>query len=142
MSDLVAVAYVSSASHLLNEDELERLLLGARETNGAEQVTGVLLYNDGSFFQYIEGPPDGIDRVYKRIKNSSQHFGLMQLLQSSTTERNFKDWSMGFMRAPKSLVLRLAQASWDAMVSAREAKPNAGSGVTLLLAFWSKATKR
>ena len=142
MPDLVAVAYVSSASHLLNEEELERLLLAARQANEAEQVTGVLLYDDGSFFQYIEGPPDGVDRIYDRIRASRAHRGLIRLFRARIPDRNFKDWSMGFSRAPKRLVLSLAQASWESMVSAQQARPNAGSGVKLLLEFWSKAAKR
>lgn len=142
MPDLLAVAYVSSAAHLFNEEELERLLRAARQANEAEQVTGVLLYDDGSFFQYIEGPPEGVDRIYQRIKASREHHGLIQLLRAPIADRNFESWRMGFTRAPRSLVLSLAQASWESMVSAQKAKPKAGSGVKLLLGFWSTAAKR
>jgi Sensors of blue-light using FAD len=142
MTDLVAVAYVSSASHPFFEDELERLLVAARRANEAEEITGVLLYDDGTFFQYIEGPAEGIDRIYKRIKSTDEHHGLIQLFNRKVPERNFQDWSMGFTKAPKSLLLGLSQASWEEMVSTHKGKPNVGSGIKLLLEFWSKAARR
>ncbi|EHR70686.1 sensor of blue-light using FAD [Burkholderiales bacterium JOSHI_001] len=142
MTDLVAVAYVSSAAHPFFEDELERLLVGARQANESEGITGVLLYDDGTFFQYIEGPAEGIDRIYKRIKASHEHHGLIQLFNRKVHERNFQDWSMGFTKAPKSMLLSLSQASWEEMVSTHKGKLNVGSGIKLLLEFWSKAVRR
>lgn len=142
MSDLVAVAYVSSASHPFSEDELNQLLVGARSSNDAEQVTGVLLYDEGNFFQYLEGPVDGIERIYRRIKASKDHHGLIQLFSRGIPERHFQNWSMGFTKAPKSVLLSLSQASWEAMVSSYKDKPNVRGGMKLLLEFWSKTARR
>ena len=61
LADLV---YVSSASRLLNETQLRLLADDAAARNLECGVTGVLLYGDGSFFQYIEGPPASLEQVY------------------------------------------------------------------------------
>ena len=53
---LITVAYVSSATHLMTEDELAAILDVSRERNARDGITGLLLYSDGDFIQVLEGP--------------------------------------------------------------------------------------
>jgi hypothetical protein len=142
MPDLSAIVYVSSAIHLGSEAELERLLIGARTFNATAKVTGVLLYDAGSFFQYLEGPRQGIDEVYARIKASSLHHGIIQLQNHPIERREFASWQMGFVHAPRSLILSLSQASWVATLSSIGSGGNAGSGIIMLHSFWANSTRR
>ena len=57
MHQLRSIAYISSVTRALSDEELERLLVDARSFNESVGVTGVLLYNGNSFFQYFEGDP-------------------------------------------------------------------------------------
>jgi len=53
---LGCLIYVSSAQKALRYEELDSLLTEARERNQQLGLTGVLLYLDQTFMQYIEGP--------------------------------------------------------------------------------------
>jgi hypothetical protein len=142
MTPLSALAYVSSASAPMSEADLEALLASAREHNERVGVTGALLHHDGSFFQYVEGPADAVAEVYARVKVSSRHHGLIELFHRPVDRRLFDGWQMGFARAPRSLLLKLSQASWiGALTSATRSDPQA-VGVKLLLEFWRNAVGR
>lgn len=142
MPTLIALAYVSSASHSLSEAELEQLLHSARRHNERANITGALLYHDGSFFQYLEGPPTEVDAAYARIKASRQHHGLIQLMRRPIDGRHFDGWLMGFARVPRSLMLQLSQASWMHELSQVSAAADQSSGVKLLLGHWETLARR
>jgi hypothetical protein len=136
MHPLEAVAYVSSACGLPDEAHLEALLRDARAHNLNEGVTGALLFHDGTFFQYFEGPPEGVQRVYRRILRSPLHHGLIELMRGAVPERVFGRWSMGFARAPRSLVLQLSQTEWDRDRRRFLQAASLPAGADLLLDFW------
>ena len=52
---MIHLIYVCSASKEMTEDELLRLLEYARARNLKQNVTGMLLYAGGNFFQALEG---------------------------------------------------------------------------------------
>jgi len=136
---LASLAYVSSAVRKLNDEELSELLANARVFNAREGVTGALLHHDGSFFQYIEGPPEGLARVYGRIRRSSKHKGIIELFQQDVESRIFSVWHMGFAQAPRALVQELANAQWLSAVPSLQTSPSKSDGLKLLLGFWSGA---
>lgn len=138
---LVALAYTSSASGLLGDADLEALLEGARRANQEFDVTGVLLYDDGSFLQYLEGPPEGIAAVYERVRRSPLHSGIIELIRGPIPARVFSGWQMGFTRTPASAVLRLANASWKAQLRHDAATPalTDSEGFQLLRQFWDSS---
>ena len=137
---LTALAYVSSATHLLSEDELERLLETARQRNRIHEVTGVLLYNDGSFLQYIEGPPRGLAVVFQHIRQASQHQDIIELLDAPVAERIFPDWLMGFSQPTRAELLSMSQASWQSSFDEIKSQEAKSPGLTLLTGFWQRAT--
>jgi len=94
--DLDSIVYVSSAVRLLSLDEIGYLLKRARERNKEYGITGVLLYIGGNFMQYLEGPKDNLDLIYKIIQEDDQHTGVLLVSREAIEERQFSDWSMGF----------------------------------------------
>jgi len=94
--DLDSIVYVSSAVRLLSLDEIVYLLKRARERNKEYKITGVLLYIGGNFMQYLEGPKDNLDLIYKIIQEDDQHTGIIIVSREAIEERQFSDWSMGF----------------------------------------------
>ncbi len=139
MSSLVAIAYVSSATRLLTPGDLDALLLDARAFNAVAGVSGALLHQDGSFFQYIEGPEAGITQVYARIRCSRTHRGLIELVRAPVARRHFSAWSMGFAEPVTSELQAIAQARWHAQHQAVAAQEAATPGLALLLSFWRRA---
>jgi len=95
-SNLDSIVYVSSALRLLSLDEIGYLLKRARERNREYGITGVLLYIGGNFMQYLEGPKDNLDVIYKIIQEDEQHFGIIMVSREAIEDRQFSDWSMGF----------------------------------------------
>src|SRR3989344_5307690 len=72
---------------------MDRLLTGARSFNQACCVTGVLLHQGGNFFQYLEGPQEGVAQVYARIQRATSHHGLIELVNGPVEQRHFSAWS-------------------------------------------------
>jgi Sensors of blue-light using FAD len=131
---LECIVYVSSAVGRLADADLEAVLAKSRRRNQDQHVTGALLYHEGSFIQYFEGPPNGVADVYGHIRRSPLHCNIIELERTPVRERQFPAWLMGFTRAPKSTVLRLSGASWHSAV--HDAKQSRSEGMDLLLAFW------
>jgi len=95
---IYSLVYVSSAVELFTNDELEALLEKSRKNNHARDVTGMLLYKDGNFMQFLEGPRDNVVALSEKIKVDPRHHGMMVLLQEQKPERQFNEWSMGFKK--------------------------------------------
>ena len=135
-SALAAVAYTSSARGLPSDAALEALLVRCRQVNAEQAVTGALLYHDGNFFQYFEGPPAGVAAVYARVLRAPLHHGVIELARGPIAARAFDGWQMGFCRAPASLVLKLSQAAWTLQAEQLLEDRAASDGLALLLHFW------
>jgi hypothetical protein len=95
-TDLYHVVYLSSASHLLSDDELRAILSVSRRNNRERGITGMLLYSDGGFIQALEGPRDEVDALYKTIARDPRHGRIITLLEGPIDARNFPQWTMGF----------------------------------------------
>ncbi|HEY5718903.1 MAG TPA: BLUF domain-containing protein, partial [Gammaproteobacteria bacterium] len=62
---LYRLIYVSSATVELSLVQLNQLLQRARTKNAALEITGLLLYCDGSFLQLLEGPQGAVEQLYR-----------------------------------------------------------------------------
>ena len=96
MSDLIHIVYVSFSSTEMSEDEIIELLAEVRAKNKKQHVTGLLLHNNESFIQVIEGEKNTINRLYEKIKTDPRHENIVKLLEEPIHSRAFPDWSMGF----------------------------------------------
>jgi len=141
MSDLKAVAYVSRATRPMRNRDLEFLLIDARAFNERLKVTGALLHHDRVFFQYLEGPPESIARVYQRIKNSSAHEGVVELLNQPIATRQFARWHMAFTEAPLTTLQELTNDIWTMRLPAVNQPQVPSPGMQLLLTFWESARR-
>ncbi|GAC96740.1 hypothetical protein PHSY_004324 [Pseudozyma hubeiensis SY62] len=95
--DLIQVVYTSSArSRLMSIDEVKSILRASRANNTAKGITGLLLYRDGSFAQFLEGPAHAVDSLYDTIERDQRHHGVIRVLRQSVTKRDFRQWSMAF----------------------------------------------
>jgi hypothetical protein len=95
-SNLDSIVYVSSAVRLLTLKEINHLLQRARERNIEYEVTGVLLYIGGNFMQYLEGPKDSLDIIYRIIEEDEQHTGIILISREDLERRQLGDWSMAY----------------------------------------------
>ncbi len=93
---LVSIAYVSTATHPFDDASLSDLLAQSRRSNHEHDLTGMLLYRRGRFFQVLEGPKDAVDELMAKIGADERHADVRILLEERLDERRFEEWTMGF----------------------------------------------
>ncbi len=91
---LATLTYQSRAVNLLSEAELHSLLQTAQVRNKAANITGLLIYDKGRFFQCLEGPADSLAMVWDAIKRDPRHTDVELLGNSPTSNRFFANWDM------------------------------------------------
>lgn len=104
---LRCVVYVSSATRLFTDPELQMLLEQSRERNARQGITGMLLYKDGNFLQLIEGPEPAVRALHARIGTDTRHRHVITVFDEMVHERQCPDWSMGYVpaeRLPRSVL--------------------------------------
>jgi len=90
------LAYISTAVNLMSDGQLLEILKTARKKNDEHNVTGVLLYSEGTFIQALEGDPADVDVIFGVIEHDVRHKNVIKLIDKPLNTRNFPDWSMGF----------------------------------------------
>jgi hypothetical protein len=91
---LSKLVYRSRAVHPMSSVDVHNLTLAAQARNRAESITGLVLYDEGSFFQWLEGPAEGLGRVIRSISNDPRHTDIQVLDDRSAKKRMFTDWSL------------------------------------------------
>ena len=97
---LTQLTYISSAVTEDLGDEIDQILESSVRNNKQQEVTGVLLYAQGTFFQVLEGSSENVKDVYTRILKDPRHKTVTKLHEAEIEERRFAEWSMGWSRIP------------------------------------------
>jgi methanogenic corrinoid protein MtbC1 len=98
-----ALTYRSQATRPLESAALRTLLHTAKARNRGAGVTGMLLYADKQFFQWLEGPPESVARVWDSIRNDPRHHHVELIDQQHPSVRLFGDWDMKFVSRERTL---------------------------------------
>lgn len=93
---LAFLVYVSRETEAMTAEALTNLLSSAREFNFSRQITGMLLYRDGSFMQVLEGAKADICELFENIAKDSRHQKVDLLILEAAERRYFGEWSMGY----------------------------------------------
>ncbi len=93
---MIRLTYASTAIKDFSPENLLALLKTCRINNGAKNITGILLYSHGTFFQVLEGDEAAIDATFDSIKKDKRHKDVTLIEKLPITERAFPYWSMGF----------------------------------------------
>jgi methanogenic corrinoid protein MtbC1 len=73
---------------------LHDLTLTAQVRNEREGITGLLLYDEGRFFQWLEGSAESLKRLMDSIRRDSRHVDVQVLRDCPTPSRRFTGWSL------------------------------------------------
>jgi len=90
--------------------DLFELTEASQLRNGREGITGLMLYDNNQFFQWLEGPLDRVDRLMDSIRADRRHTSVEVLNKQDADMRTFAEWSMK-LAAPGP-----ASAAWKADV--------------------------
>jgi blue light- and temperature-responsive anti-repressor len=94
-SPLIHLIYTSAATQYFESNTLLSLLEKARAKNASLGVTGMLLFENGSFFQILEGPESAVDGIYKTIAEDNRHDKVVTIIREPIAKRAFAEWTMG-----------------------------------------------
>ncbi|CED83241.1 BLUF domain [Phaffia rhodozyma] len=80
------------------QKELVNILETCRRANSSFDlpITGLLMYRDGQFVQFLEGRKQDVLDLYERISGDPRHYNVTTLFQRDTKGRDFGNWSMSF----------------------------------------------
>lgn len=136
MKKLYCFVYTSTAVSRFGRAELDALLEVARGRNAALGLTGLLLYANGRFMQYLEGPHDQLAEVVEAIKRDPRHGGLKELAFEPIDMREFADWRMAFFSPGVQAFATLSRARWFVRQKENELNVPDSDGRELLRQFW------
>jgi Sensors of blue-light using FAD len=95
MTQLMRVlVYKSVATDLFDLDRIDDLCHQAIIFNNSKDITGLLIYHEKIFFQWIEGAEDDIFLLYEKLKKDPRHHYLREILYTTSASRQFKSWGM------------------------------------------------
>lgn len=67
------IVYVSAANQDFSATHLKKLLVRARMRNKEAEVTGMLVFYDGTFLQALEGEKGAVLETFGRIEKDPRH---------------------------------------------------------------------
>lgn len=114
------IVYTSLAALDISEEQLASIHASARDLNGLDGITGLLVFNGTHFLQWIEGPPAAIDDLLQRLRRDVRHSGLEIREDRMTGERLFGDWAMKLVRVRSPFT----QAREDVLAALPSAMPD------------------
>lgn len=93
------LAYTSDALDYFSDADLRALEAVAQRKNREHGVTGALMYlhqvgQPGFFVQYLEGKPEALDIILRRIQLDRRHSNIHVFDRDNITVRRFPAWSM------------------------------------------------
>ncbi|MGB8368205.1 MAG: BLUF domain-containing protein [Limisphaerales bacterium] len=96
MGSLFQIVYTSTAAELFGRAELNELLKGSVQRNTRAGITGLLLYNNGTFMQTLEGEEAVVIALFAKISRDPRHHHVIPLIHEPIERRNFSNSAMAF----------------------------------------------
>ncbi|MDJ1505786.1 BLUF domain-containing protein [Xanthocytophaga agilis] len=91
---LSQLVYVSSRKSSCTAAEIEKIVASCQKNNASLDITGVLLYSETNFIQYLEGDAKTILSLYDQIKTDPRHGQVRMICYGPVSERAFPSWHM------------------------------------------------
>ena len=91
---MIQLIYVSTASRSISEDDLQAILLTAIRHNSEKNITGLLLYDEGTFCQVLEGEEEEVHALFSKILKDERHTNVSKIFDDQILTREFSSWSM------------------------------------------------
>jgi len=93
-AQLASLVYRSQAVADLSDYELYELVQAAQSRNAQDSITGLMLYDQGRFYQWLEGPAENVSRLMGSIRRDARHTNIEILSDKPAAARQFGDWKM------------------------------------------------
>jgi hypothetical protein len=152
MTSLFSLIYASDASADFREHQIPELLKSIRPANAKRGITGMLIFNQHSFLQVLEGDAGAVQGLYAHIAADPRHSQVSCLAREPIESRSFSDWYMDYATvdacdvpafgdagagerrsfvalsgaAAKGLIARLSRPSWQKTAHSTRTRVRAG----------------
>lgn len=92
---LATFVYCSRAAEGVDDAEVNRMIDWSQRRNIDRDITGVLVFGSGVFFQWIEGPPTQVEKLIASLHGDARHYDIVALDKSmEKRERLYPNWEM------------------------------------------------
>ena len=87
--------YCSRAAEGVDDVEVDRVIQLSQRSNVDRNITGVLVFGSGVFFQWIEGPSAEVEKLITSLHNDPRHYDIVALDRSvEKRDRLYPNWEM------------------------------------------------
>ena len=122
------LVYVSIRKRNCTDKEITQILEACQKNNLARDITGVLLYSDTQFVQYLEGEYQEIIALYDHIKKDDRHHKAVMVSSCAIAKRSFPSWQMGAKKLDKIIYNTIMDAAdketFEAVLAGQEQQSN------------------
>jgi len=91
------LVYVSKATEPMPKSKLYKILVVARGNNSRLDVTGLLVFVEGLFFQILEGDRAVVTNLMNKIASDKRHADVRIIHEVDTEQRTFPAWRMAYV---------------------------------------------
>ena len=92
---LATFVYCSRAAEGVDDPEVDRIIEWSQRRNVERDITGVLVFGNGVFFQWVEGPPGQVENLIASLCGDPRHYDIVPLDRSvEKRERLYPNWEM------------------------------------------------
>jgi len=134
---MIHLIYISSATSWPSEDDLKQLLAQSRARNLKRNITGMLLYDNATYMQVLEGREKDVHDIYNSILKDPRNTGNVVLVEEEISQRDFQNWSMGFkiLKSCSPEELPGFQDAFNGKLDKELAVKNTSKALALLMGF-------
>ncbi|KAB7887198.1 BLUF domain-containing protein [Poseidonibacter ostreae] len=90
------IMYMSTATRVIPDSELEELLETSRKNNKEKNLTGLLIVKGRTFLQCLEGEKKDVEEIFNKILKDDRHTSIIDLIEEDISSRMFPTWDMGY----------------------------------------------
>lgn len=83
------IVYISNSVNLIEENTLNELFFQTMLNNTLNDITGVLIYKEGTFIQILEGNVPTLNNLFKKIETDVRHNNITKILDRMNGKRLF-----------------------------------------------------
>ena len=91
---MIQLIYISTAARRISVDDLQAILLTSIQHNSKKNITGLLLYDQGTFCQALEGEAEDVHALFSKILEDDRHTNIIKIFDDEIKIRDFSSWSM------------------------------------------------
>lgn len=97
---LLNVVYCSRAGTHVDAATVDNIIAASHRNNPRWGITGMLVFGEGIFFQWLEGPRDSILNLMALLRTDARHTQIIMLSEAEESrERLFPQWDMELVEA-------------------------------------------